>query len=122
MADFARIAEELSTAKHMECSEDAWLISITLTFSFASAANNRIETPTTPCSPVPCTLSKLILLIDEMPLMIRSFPFPKALMIVPGKEGLNVFLTQIGMLLRMAGCMVAGKITFAPKCESSMAS
>ncbi len=52
-----------------------------------------------------------------------SFPLVESAEIkVPTAFGLNVFLIQIGMWCAMAGCMVEGKITLAPKCESSIAS
>ncbi len=112
----------LSMAKQIECSEEAWLIRITLIFSRARVANNLMDTPTTPSSPLPWTLIRLMSFIEEIPLMIRDFPLASSLIFVPAKEGLKEFFIQIGILLAMAGCMVEGNMTFAPKCESSMAS
>src|SRR6267154_4083488 len=118
MAALAFVEASVSIAMQMECSEEAWLIRMTFIFSRANVENNLIDTPTTPNNPLPCTLSKLILFIEEIPLM--SFPFVESDEInVPAAFGLNVFLIQIGMPCAIAGCMVEGKITLAPKCESS---
>src|SRR5882762_10481086 len=109
-------------AKQIECSDDAWLIRITFIFSRARVANNLIDTPTTPNKPLPWTLIRLMLFMEEIPLMIRLLPLASSLILVPTKEGLKEFFIQIGILLAIAGCIVEGNMTLAPKWESSMAS
>jgi hypothetical protein len=57
------------TAKVMLCSDDDWVINITLICSRASKENNLPLKPDLPTMPLPSKLRMLILLIDEIPLI-----------------------------------------------------
>src|SRR5690348_16447121 len=59
-----------STTKHIECSDDAWLMSMTLIFSFASAPKSRIDMPATPINPAPSSRIRHTSLMDEMPVIM----------------------------------------------------
>jgi len=106
----------------MECSDDAWLMSITLIWCCARILNIRAETPATPTIPLPSIFIRQISLSEEIP-FIKPLPLPDSLQIkVPLWAGLNVFFTSIGISFAIAGCIVAGNITLAPKWVISIAS
>jgi len=53
----AASASDDFTAKHTECSEDAWLIMMTLTPASRTVEKIVLAVPCTPTMPVPCTAS-----------------------------------------------------------------
>ncbi len=91
-------ASAFSTAKLMLFSDDACDISTTLMSLFAMAVNRRLAMPVTPTMPGPCTVSRLIFCIDEIPLIwLSGEPLGMASMSVPGRCGLNVFFILMGI-------------------------
>ncbi len=121
--DFLAVAAAWgSMAKQMECSEEAWLMRMILIFSFARALKRRWETPVTPIMPLPWSWSKAMSLIEEMPLIAELRKLPSLLMTEPAKSGCMVFLMRMGMFFCIAGRIVGGWITLAPKWDISIAS
>ena len=58
----------------------------------------------TPTMPRPCTVMRLVSLMDEIPLMaLLRGSLTSCLMIVPPPSGLNVFLMRIGIFLWQTG-------------------
>mmetsp|Transcript_31783 Transcript_31783/g.92314 ORF Transcript_31783/g.92314 Transcript_31783/m.92314 type:complete len:339 (-) Transcript_31783:774-1790(-) len=120
-----RSMSESLTAKQRECSDDAWQMSWTCTFACASTLKIRWVTPQTPIMPVPATLTSAMLSIVEKPatqLFRRTVSSEGTKIRVPDASGLKVFLMKMGIRALIAGSMVFGWITFAPKYASSMAS
>ena len=103
--DFTARAESAgATAKLMEYSEDAWVISTTFTFSLANAENRRMEVPVTPGRPLPWRVTRCMASMEEIPLIGLPVLFsPSLLMRVPGAAGLKVFLIRIGISFLYAG-------------------
>ena len=91
------------TPMEVEFSEDAWLTRNTLMPSLAKAVKMRRLTPMTPTMESPDTVMRLVLLMDDMPLMARELFSPSDDMVVPFASGLNVFLIRIGMFLMHTG-------------------
>ncbi|OPZ66194.1 MAG: hypothetical protein BWY83_02951 [bacterium ADurb.Bin478] len=111
-----------STARQMECSDEAWVISMMLIWCFASTANSRPAMPETPTMPLPSMRSSAMSLMEEMPLTRNRPGAGSALIRVPAKAGLKLLRMRMGIFFSIAGCMVGGWMTLAPKCDSSMAS
>ena len=114
-------------AKVMECSDDAWEINTTFTPKFSSVENMRLATPGTPMSPDPSTFKRAMSSMEENPqthFSVSVFVVDSFHMRDPRNFGLKVFRIMIGIggLLEMAGCIVLGWITLAPKYANSMAS
>ena len=96
---------------------------MTFIFSCAKVSNNRLEKPGIPTIPLPCSVNKEIPLTLLIPLIGLELPFYTSLVIrVPSSSGAIVFLMRIGIFLESTGNTVGGYNTFAPKCDSSMAS
>ena len=115
-------ASSSRTPIDVEFSDDACDTMNTEMPLFANAVKMRLLTPITPTIDRPVTVISVVPLMLEIPLMgLRSFSI-LSLMIVPGSEGLNVFLTLIGMFLTQTGYMVGGYTTLAPKLHNSIAS
>src|SRR6185369_69990 len=109
------------TAKQIECSELAWEIITTETSTTRSAPNSLSATPGMPIIPVPSTLSRAISSIVAKPLT-GIVDGEEEEILVPVASGLKVFLIQMGMPLAIAGNIVFGCTTLAPKYASSAAS
>ena len=119
---YCGIVDSLSeTANVMECSEEACVIKIMFTPACDNAPNKREEIPGTPTIPLPVKLNSAMLLIELIPLM-GNLESSFELINVPSSSGRKVFKILIGMSLLYTGKIVGGKITFAPKCDNSIAS
>mmetsp|Transcript_248 Transcript_248/g.750 ORF Transcript_248/g.750 Transcript_248/m.750 type:complete len:211 (+) Transcript_248:1131-1763(+) len=132
------------TAAQMEYSEEAWAIKMQEMFSLRSALNMRDAMPGTPIIPVPSTLTSATLLTLVNPLTgtgifgsdtvaslaislrmtssVNWVGFFGSKMTVPKSCGRKVFLMRMGILASMAGTIVSGCRTLAPKYASSPAS
>ena len=98
-----------SMPTQMECSDELWVIRITLIFFDANASNSRLLNPGIPTIPLPSKLSSAMLLILEMPLvLLPSTAASSSLITVPLSSGANVFFIQVAMPLLRTGCMVGG--------------
>ena len=71
--------------------------------SLARAVKMRRLTPITPTIERPVTVISAVPLIELIPLMSLLWSSILFLIIVPGKLGLNVFLTLMGMFLTHTG-------------------
>ena len=85
----------------MPVSEADWVTRKALMLSAARAEKMRLSTPTSPTIEVPLRVSRQMSSIEDMPQIRRLSSFVRRLrMVVPGADGLNVFLTIIGISLR----------------------
>ncbi|MNI51602.1 hypothetical protein D3C73_1063360 [compost metagenome] len=109
-----RAASPARTTQQIECSEEPCEIITTETCAWRSAANTRSAVPGTPIRPVPSRFSRA-----RSALSVSPFTGPRgersALMRVPGWLGWNVLRMKIGRPSRIAGDMVCGCTTLAPK-------
>mmetsp|Transcript_23921 Transcript_23921/g.74814 ORF Transcript_23921/g.74814 Transcript_23921/m.74814 type:complete len:215 (+) Transcript_23921:1327-1971(+) len=118
------------TAKQIECSEEACEIMTTLTPASRTAEKMPLAVPGTPTMPVPSTEMSVMLSMVAKPLTRPSrlslgSLFSSSLasvMSVPGEESSKKLRMQIGILNFIAGSVVRGWSTLAPKYESSQAS
>ena len=69
----------------------------------ANVRKMRWFTPMTPTMPRPCTVMRLVSLMDEMPLIALLWGSFCAQMMVPFASGLKVFLMRMGMFLWHTG-------------------
>src|SRR5690606_39664290 len=92
MAVLANCASFSSIPKQMECSEEAWVIKITLIFSKDNVSNNRFEKPGIPIMPLPCKVNKAMLEILLMPVTGDPLLLTSLEMMVPAASGSAVFL------------------------------
>ena len=76
--------------------------------ALASELNKRAAIPGTPNKPLPCSVSKEMVPIEEIPLtgVRESSSFSDTR--VPGWLGLKVFLIHIGIFFASTGWMVGG--------------
>ncbi len=100
-----RSANELGTAKQMECSELACEIRITDTPAFLRAPNNLSAVPGTPIMPVPSRFTSATFSTDVTPLIARPECGASSI-IEPGAAGSNVLRMTIGIPLATAGDIV----------------
>ncbi len=98
----------------MLCSDEAWEIISTLAPCAATAAKVRAAMPGTPIIPRPATVTSASPRMTVSALTVPPFP-AWATTRVPGKAGLKVLRTLIGMPRSMAGSIVLGCSTLAPK-------
>ena len=122
---FAISASSERTPKQIECSDDAWVIMIILICFNDKHSNKRFENPGIPIIPLPSRLISATFSMWLTPLTIDplcSLLVPFELIIVPDALESKVFFMSKGIFFSIIGWRVGGNITFAPKCESSMAS
>ena len=98
----------------MLCSDDACEIISTLAPRCATAAKVRAAMPGTPIMPRPATVTSASPRITVRALTVPPFD-DLGTTRVPGKLGLKVLRTLIVMPRSMAGSIVFGWSTFAPK-------
>ncbi len=110
----ARATWPAGMAQQMECSELACEIRMTDMSSSRSAPNSRCAVPGTPIMPAPSRLSSATFSMLVMPLT-GWLLCGLAQINVPGFSGAKVLRIQIGMSRPIAGAMVWGWITLAPK-------
>ena len=106
-----RLALSLSAAftpTQIECSDELCVMRITFTDSFASDSNNLLEKPGIPTMPLPSKLSKLTLLILEIPRIKLSVTADSFSINVPYSSGAKVFLIHTGIFLLITGWIVGG--------------
>ena len=107
--------------QQIECSELPCEIITTDTPASFNAANARSAVPGTPIIPAPSMSSSA-----SPPKVVTPFTggvgLDRAPMRVPGCSGRNVLRMTIGMPRAMAGAIVCGWMTLAPKYDSSQAS
>ena len=118
---FPKIASSVANARQMLCCEEAWEISKLENLASDNTVKIRPKLPPAAIQPALWSVIRVRLDRELIPLIqppSRTSPLIK----VPGWLGSKVFLIWIGMFFFIAGCMVAGKITLAPKWESSIAS
>ena len=114
-----RAASE-GTAKQMDCSDEACVMSGTLVPVEATAPNARAATPGTPSMPRPSIVTNFCLRMAVTALMtcspLYTFPFecPFAIRRVPGWDGLNVLQMRSPMPASTTGRIVFGCRTLAP--------
>src|SRR6185503_275393 len=96
------------TAKVMLCSDDDWVIKITLICSLASMENNLPLNPALPTMPLPSRLRMLMLLIDDIPFIGKLDGLQSCRITVPSKPVSKVFLMTIGIFFKNAGIIVGG--------------
>ena len=113
-SDTARSAWRASTTQQIECSEEPCEIITTEIPARCSAANTRSAVPGTPIMPAPSTLTSASWPIAVMPLTGGSAGEVAAITL-PGCAGLKVLRMRIGIWRAIAGCMVCGWMTLAPK-------
>ncbi len=116
----ARSACAAGIAQQMECSELPCEIRITEMPSSRSAPNSRCAVPGTPIMPAPSMFTSAMSSMVVMP-FTSSCEVGAAQISVQGLAGAKVLRIQIGMARPMAGAMVCGWITLAPKYASSIA-
>ena len=102
------------TTQQIECSDEPCEIITTDTCAVRSAANTRSAVPGTPIRPVPSRFSTARSGLSVSPL-IGPLTALLAVMRVPGCSGWNVLRMMIGKPRSIAGDMVCGCTTFAPK-------
>ena len=68
--------------------------------------NIRLLTPMMPTMPKPLTVTRLVSLMEEIPLMMRRLWLSVRWMSVPREEGLRVLRMTMGMFLWNTGKMV----------------
>ena len=110
------------TTQQIECSLEPCEIIVTDTPAACSAANMRSAVPGTPIRPAPLSSSTAMLRTTLRPLSGESladgWPWLDALsaaMRVPGAVGLRELRIRIGSPACIAGAIVCGCSTFAPK-------
>ena len=92
------------------------MIIVTETLAACSAANRRSAVPGTPIMPAPESSSTASPLTMLKPVTgASSLRSANAAMRVPGASGFNVLRISTGRPWRIAGTMVCGCSTFAPK-------
>mmetsp|Transcript_6798 Transcript_6798/g.10622 ORF Transcript_6798/g.10622 Transcript_6798/m.10622 type:complete len:305 (-) Transcript_6798:991-1905(-) len=109
-------------AKQMECSDDDWAIRMTLMPTSFREPNTLCAHPGTPIMPVPSTLISAAPSIAEKPLTAMAgvmgpleVAYGLLQILVPGQLELKVLRMYMGIFLAMAGIIVWGWITLAPK-------
>mmetsp|Transcript_20552 Transcript_20552/g.57022 ORF Transcript_20552/g.57022 Transcript_20552/m.57022 type:complete len:435 (-) Transcript_20552:1238-2542(-) len=120
MASLALVASSSGVAKVMLCSEEACEINTTLMPRLSSLPKSLRATPWTPIKPDPSTLMSAMCSMLEKPHTHESDWVSVTLEVkirVPRNLALKVFRMKMGIcgLLEIAGCIVFGWITFAPK-------
>ena len=83
MADLALSASAFRIPIQIECSEEAWVIKITLILFCESTSNKRFEEPATPIIPEPSSVSNAMLSICEIPLIGFAVAFGVSEISVP---------------------------------------
>ena len=95
-------------ATQIECSDELWVIRMTLICARESASNRRLEKPGIPTIPLPSRLRTQMLSMLVMPRMISSSGADSASISVPWSRGANVFFIQTGMPRAITGWIVGG--------------
>ncbi len=86
-------ASSTDTARHIVCTEDAWVMRMILIFSRLRASKSLLLNPGTPTMPLPSSESRAMSSLLEMPMMSSRTRGACLSMRVPGNSGLNVLLT-----------------------------
>ena len=105
---FALSAFTASMPTQIECSEDPWVMRITLIEASERASNNLFENPGTPTIPLPSRLTRTTLLMLEIPRMMLPSFSASFLITVPCCSLAKVFFIQTGIFFINTGWIVGG--------------